>query len=91
MSWIKDPDAILDYTFNWSPWLNTGDSIQSGSFIITGQDSDLVQSGTDIKDRAAVVLLSGGTVGNIYSITSRIITVDGLKDDRTKTITISER
>jgi hypothetical protein len=29
-TWIKDPDAVLDYTVDWSAWLESGDTIEVG-------------------------------------------------------------
>ena len=30
-SYIKDPDAVLDYQWNWATWLPTGDTIASAT------------------------------------------------------------
>ena len=30
----KDPDAVLDYGFDWSAWLEAGDTIVTSEWIV---------------------------------------------------------
>lgn len=86
-TFVKDPDAVLDYTEDWSEWMVSGDSIVSSSWTVpTGitKDSDAF-TGTE-----TVVWLSGGTVGQVYQLTNHIVTADGREDDRTIAIRIKE-
>jgi len=86
-SFIKDPDAVLDYERDWTSWLN-GDTIASSQFIVP--DGITVDSNTNT-DTHTIVWLSGGTVGTKYRVTNRITTVGGRTDDRSFLINIKEK
>ncbi len=78
-SFVKDPDATLDYTFNWGPWLD-GDTISTSIWILETPLSSVSESKTDT---IATVFISGGTHLQNYLATNRITTVSGRTDDRT--------
>lgn len=85
---IKDPDAVLDYKFDWSDWLQTLEFIDSFTVTVpTGITKDSDQNQVD----AIVVWLSGGTVNDTYNITCSITTNQGRSDDRTMQIYVVER
>lgn len=70
--WIaKDPDATLDYIFNWTDWLAlAGDNISS--YVVT---VDGVTLASDSRTGAYVTAwVSGGTVGSTASITCQVTT-----------------
>jgi hypothetical protein len=77
---VKDPNAILDYSFNWAPWLD-GDTITASTWIL---ESPLIAvSASEVFDNTTTGLfISGGTHGNDYLVTNRITTTGGLTDDR---------
>ena len=75
----KDSNAILDYTVDWTSWLD-GDTISTSTWIIP---SGITKTNESNDDENAVVWISGGTAGNIYSIVNRIVTAAGRQDDRT--------
>ena len=86
-SFIKDPDASLDYELDWTLWLE-GDTINSSSWAVpTGItiDSD------SFTNQTATVWLSGGTLHQKYEAVNRIITAGGRTDDRTITIRIKQK
>ena len=75
----KDPNAVLDYTIDWTAWLDS-DTISSSTWIVpSGITEDSSTNDTEI----TVIFLSGGTAGEIYSVTNRITTAAGRTDDRT--------
>lgn len=86
--YIKDPDANLDYPFDWSDWLPSGDTISSVTWVVS---SGLIQGTTSNTATSATIWLSGGTSGNAYSVTCRITTSQGRIEDRTITIRVSQR
>lgn len=76
----KDPDAKLDYTFDWSAYLSpVGDSIALVSFI---GDGVTIASQTNTAS-TATAWVSGGTLGSTHTVTCRITTNGGRIDDRT--------
>lgn len=87
---IKDPDAVLDYTVDWSDWLATGEEIASSSWV--NPDGFTVNTSSNTTT-VAVVWLSGGVAGRTYRMTNRITTdsTPARTDDRTITIKVAER
>jgi len=87
-SYVKDPDAVLDYSVNWVDWLPEGDAIATSTW--TAETGITIDSDSNTST-AATVWLSGGTEGVRYSVTNHIVTDDGREDDRTLEIIIKER
>ena len=86
-SFVKDPDAVLDYEWDWSAWLGT-DTIASHTVTAaTGLTVDTSEATTT----AVTAWLSGGSVGASYAVTCHVVTAAGREDDRTATITVQER
>lgn len=88
---IKDPQAKLDYGFDWSPWLYAGDTITDSAWDATGTDALLMQSAEWFNTRETGVWLSGGTLGGIYAVTNHIVTAQGREEDQTLHIQIAQR
>ena len=97
----KDPDAVLDYKFDWKPltngssggvsdWLASGETISTRTITAsTGltKDSDsLTDTNTSV-----TVWLSGGTAGEDYTVACEIVTSDSRTDERTMTVYVRER
>lgn len=76
----KDPDAIKDYHFDWSDWLEDGDSIDS--YTITPSSGITVDSDSE-SGGIVTVWLSGGTADTSATVTCRIVTTEGRRDDKT--------
>lgn len=85
--WIKDPDAVLDYTVDWSAWLGA-DTI--ASVVVTPEDGITVDD-TSFTDTTATAIISGGTAGVTYAVTFQITTAAALVDERTITLIVAER
>lgn len=87
---VHDPDAVLDYPFNWSDWLPEGDAIESA--VVTAESGITVQGTPAVVGGTKVVpYVSGGTAGQSYDLTCHIVTTDGREDDRTMTLVCKER
>jgi hypothetical protein len=86
--YTKDPDAVLDYAFDWSSWLATGETISSHTITVeTGltKDSDSESSGV------VTVWLSGGTADEEYDVACKIVTNASRTDERTMTIRVRNK
>jgi len=83
---IKDPDAVLDYSVDWTAWLDT-DTISSSGW---SSPEGLTVVDTTFVATSATVWLSGGTVGHRYRITNHIVTAAGRENDRTISIRVQE-
>lgn len=86
-SFIKDPQEELDYTVDWSDWLDA-DTISTSSWDAA--------DGIDIENESdtattATVWLSGGTVGTSYRVTNTIVTAAGRTGERTITVKVTTR
>lgn len=85
---VKDPDAVLDWVWDWNEWLDDGETISTSDFIVSvGLTIDSDSNTT----KTATVWLSGGTAGQVYQVTNRITTTAGRTDDRSITIRVTER
>ena len=95
----KDPNAVLDYVFDWaastngtgsSDWLATAETISTKTITsttgITVDSSSITDSNTSV-----TVWLSGGTAGADYDIACKIVTSASRTDERTITIMVRER
>ena len=89
-TFIKDPDAVLDYGFDWSSddWLASGEEIQTSTWTVPAgitKDSDSNTTTT------TTIWLSGGSDGTDYVIANKIVTSDGRTDERSFKILCRER
>lgn len=86
-SFLKDPSAILDYQFDWSDWLGT-DTISSHTVTAS---AGLTVTTSTATATAVTAWLSGGTAGQAYTVTNRIVTVGGRTDERSMSIQVLDR
>lgn len=84
----KDPDATLDWIFDWNEWLGDFETIVSSSFFV---DPGIVITQSGNTQKTATVWLSGGTEGLVYKITCRVTTSEGRTDDRSFTLRCTNR
>lgn len=86
---VKDPDARLDYTWDWTEWLeDSADSIASAQVTSTGTvdaEAPVINEGN------VTCFLSGGKEGTTQSATCRITTAAGRVDDRTLYLKLKSR
>jgi hypothetical protein len=86
----KDPDAVLDYKFDWSDWLASGETISTATITeesgITVDSDSLTDTNTSV-----TVWLSGGTAGTMYDVACLITTSASRTDERTIKIRCLER
>jgi hypothetical protein len=89
-SWIKDPAALLDYSWDWSAWLaEVADTISTAT--VTVPDGLTAVGSPTVSDTAVTQRVSGGTLDAAYTLVCQITTVGGLIDERSIYLTISER
>lgn len=84
----KDPDATLDYKWDWTAWLAAAETIDTVTWIVP---DGITEGDTTHTDSTATIWLSGGTLGESYEITCRITTNQDRIDDRTRRIRVSSR
>jgi len=86
--YLKDPSAVLDWMFDWSDWLASGETITDHT--ITADTGITVDSSTEDAGKVTV-WLSGGTAGINYKVACLITTTEGRTDERTIWIKVVER
>lgn len=83
----KDPDATLDYTVDWEVWL-AGDTIATSQWTVP---SGLTKASESNTTTTATAWISGGTVGQVYSIKNSIVSAGGRVNNQSLEITIVEK
>jgi len=88
MNFLKDPDAVLDYVFDWSDWLADGETISSHEISI---ETGITKDSDSADDDSVTVWLSGGTAGEEYTVACKIVTSDSRTDERSMNIMTDDR
>lgn len=96
---VKDPDAILIYTFDWANdgpndgtldddgWLQSA-TISTSTFVVPADLTNVI----DTNDTTtASIKLSGGKNGKDYIVTNRIVTNGGETEDRSIQVNVRQR
>jgi hypothetical protein len=85
---IKAPTDILDYEWDWSVWLPTGDTISS---VVWTAESGLTIEVSPAPSHAstnATVWIGGGTAGNTYTLECQITTAAGRVAQNTQNVNV---
>jgi len=90
-TYLKDPNAKLDYARDWSAWLQTSETIATSEWIVPVGITESVSPAPSNTTTVATIWLEGGTLGFTYLITNRITTNQGRTDDRTFRIVVVDR
>lgn len=89
---LKDPDAVLDYSVDWTEALEDGESLLAAEWIVHPEDAGglaILSEATAGTLRSATV--SGGRPGDLYRLTNRVTTDQGRTHDRSFLIRIAQR
>jgi len=84
----KDPNEVLDYQIDWEDWLNT-DTILTSSWSIS--PTGLTEDSDSNSDTTATIWVSGGTEGEIYTLTNQITTDGGRTAERSIVIYLTDK
>lgn len=93
---LKDPEAQLIYTMDWSEWLSTGQTVSAVTYSIAArandanppvkEDEGITNSGTH-----TYVEISAGSANKVYTVTADITTDNGATDRRNFRIKVENR
>jgi len=83
---IKDPEAVLDYRFDWVEWLN-GDTITAATVTVTNG----TKASQTFTNTTVTAWISGGVAGQVISVNCHITTAAGRQDDRTVRLKVKSR
>lgn len=84
--YTKDPDDVIDVSFNWVGFLN-GDTIATSTFLLP---DGLTQDSSSNTTLRTTVWLSGGSAGTLCRVTNRVVTAGGRTKDMTKLVMVVE-
>lgn len=70
----KDPDEVLDFIFDWSDELETGETITTSNVTV---DSGLTLDSDTNTNTTVTATVSGGTLNSQYRLESEIVTSEG--------------
>lgn len=84
----KDPDAVLDYQWDWSDWLAVGEVITSA---VVAPDTGIVLDSQSNTNTSVTAWISGGTVDEGYRVVCSIVTSESREDDRSIYLICRER
>lgn len=84
---VKDPQARLDYVWDWTAWLGD-DTITAAT--VTAPTGITVEP-AEHDGQKVTAWISGGDVGHSYEATCHITTTAGRVDDRTISLDVRQR
>ncbi len=85
----QDPDAVLDYLVNWNDWLDPGDFIIAAT-AFSSNGIKVLSNQIATNGLGHTVWISSGFAPYEYTVTSRILTNDGRKNDQSWILRIEE-
>lgn len=89
-SYVKDPTARLDYTWDWADWLAGADDTLDTATVTLPDGLTAVQ-GPVVDAPFVTQVVEGGDLGSLYRMVCHITTVGGLIDQRSIYLTIVPR
>lgn len=87
-TFTKDPEAILDYIFDWSDWLATGEIITSATITVP---TGLTKASQTTTTTEVIAWISGGVVTTTYRVECKITTNSNRTDVRAINIRVADR
>ena len=88
---VKDPDAVLNYTFDWDDeYLAAGVTVSTSTWAVSPTGTLTVDSESETSSTTTVVL-SGGTAGQVYTVTNTITTSSSETEERSLIVRVDER
>ena len=91
---VKDVEAQLTYTFQWSDWLESGDGLDTVAYTVAARRNDptpVTISSSGISGTKTYVELAGGQTDKTYIVTCKVTTTDGLIDRRNFRLKVLDR
>ena len=89
----KSPAAVLPYTLDYTAWIST-DTIVTATWTVStiaGDSSALAIDSDSETTLKASVVLSGGSIGSIYTVSNTIVTAGGKTEKRSFRVVVEDR
>lgn len=89
---VKDPDARIDYIFDWGAAYPDGQAVVASDWTVAPVDAGGVAIVAAAHDLVrATATLAGGVAGRVYRVTNRVTMSDGQIDERSMSVRVEER
>jgi hypothetical protein len=85
---VKDPSSTLDYGFDWTAWLTGSEVISTSTWTVP---TGLTKVTDEHANKTTTIWLTGGTKGQIYTVTNRIVTTGGRTEERSLVLSMENR
>lgn len=89
MRYVHDPQAKLDYGFDWTAWLDTTETITASTWA--SAPTGLTLSAPTFDTVSTTVWVEGGATGTTYTLTNHVETSAGRADDRNFELVVRQR
>jgi len=84
----KDPQAVLDYQWDWSDWLAESETITAATVTVP---TGITKTSQTDATTSVTVWLSGGTAGLVYTLDCLVTTSAGRTDSRKIIVHVQDR
>lgn len=90
--YLKDPQAVLDYSVEWGAGYLDGQVVSRSVWSVAPDEPDGVRVATQaVSPTRTAVTLEGGVPGKVYRVTNRVTLSDERSDERTLVLRVEER
>lgn len=90
--YLKDPQAVLDYAFDWGAGYLGGRAIGGAVWaVLPVETGGVAVVSSAIEGERTLVSVGGGLAGHVYRLSCRISLSDATADERTITLRVEER
>lgn len=90
----KDTESVLSYAFDWSDWLQGGDSIITADYTVQARLNDpnpVVIEDSGVAVDKTFCYLSGGQLNKTYQVSCKITTNMGLTERRVFSVNVMNK
>lgn len=89
---LKDPDAAIDYSVDWSQGYLEGATITASRWTVVPEEAGgLTVTAQLFAPTRTGATIGGGQRGHVYRVTNRVTLNDGRNDERSLAIRIDDR
>ena len=88
----KDPESNVDFSIDWSAWLQNSETIASAAWTVEPSGESSVSLGTQsVGTTVASIFVSGGILGHCYRLTCQATSSEGRSAERSIVLRIMEQ
>jgi hypothetical protein len=89
--YLKDPQSRVDYAIDWASYLDGQTIVDSDWTVEPAEAGGIAVEEDSFEPGRTAARLTGGVVGNCYSIANLVTLSDGTSDARSIALRVEER